>query len=365
MTHVTSSAAGSGEAGGVPNVGTLAEHVALGATDVTHGSAVTAQATRGGAFMAGEAVHMSWETVTDAAARTANVTVRTVHAVADIHAVADFFADVWQTPRATPPYPSEVLHSLVHAGGSVHAAYCGRPSGERLAGAAVAVFGEPAERDVYSFVAAASTSGHGVGFAIKQAQRLWALERGATTMRWTFDPLVSRNARFNLVKLGAVGSEYLVDFYGPMSDGVNNGDESDRLTILWDLTSGTTRKDDSAEGRSAADVVRRAPDGGPLALADGDRLWCRVPEDIVALRAADPGLALSWRHAVREVFSDAYTNGLRATAMSRDGWYLLTRHPSSDAPTVEKAEALSEQTSSEATSRTPFGSPESASEEPK
>lgn len=287
MTPVTSSAAGSGATDGTPGADALA------------------------------------------AARTAGVTVRTVHDVAGIRAVVDFFADVWQTSRATPPYPSEVLHSLVHAGGAVHAAYSGGPSGERLAGAAVAVFGPPAQRDVYSFVAAATTSGRGVGLAVKQAQRLWALERGATTMRWTFDPLVGRNARFNLIKLGAVGSEYLVDFYGPMSDGVNDGDESDRLTVVWDLATGSTRNDDPAEGRSAADVVRRAPDGGPLALRGADRLWCRVPEDIVALRAADPALALDWRHAVREVFTGAYAEGLCATAMSRDGWYLLTRRPSS------------------------------------
>lgn len=369
MTHVTSSAAGAG-AGDAPNVGALARNVTCGAEDTTRVHSGTAQTTGGGALMAGEAARIDWKTVADAAARTADVTVRTVHNVADIHAVADFFADVWQTSRATPPYPSEVLHSLVHAGGAVHAAYYDRQSGEHLAGAAVAVFGEPAERDVYSFVAAASASGHGVGFAVKQAQRLWALERGATSMRWTFDPLVSRNARFNLVKLGAVGSEYLVDFYGPMSDGVNNGDESDRLTILWDLASGTTRKDDPVDDRQAADVVRRAPDGGPLALADGDRLWCRVPEDIVALRAADPGLALQWRHAVREVFTDAYTEGLRATAMSRDGWYLLARSPSPDVATVENraeasAETAHEKTSSEATSKIPSDSYESASEEPK
>lgn len=281
----------------------------------------------------------AWKADADAAARTAGVTVRTVHDVGRIRAVAHFFADVWQTPRATPPYPSEVLHSLVHAGGAVHAAYRPGPSGERLAGAAVAVFGPPAERDVYSFVAAADESGRGVGFAVKQAQRRWALERGATTMRWTFDPLVSRNARFNLVRLGAVGSEYLVDFYGSMSDGVNNGDESDRLTVEWNLVTGSTRKDDPAEGRSAAGVVCRAPDGGPLALRAADRLWCRVPEDIVALRAADPALALDWRHAVREIFTEAYAEGLRATAMSRDGWYLLTRSPSASFVVTSKSPA--------------------------
>jgi len=264
-----------------------------------------------------------------AAAHTAGVGVRTVDDVAGIRAVADFLADVWQLPHTNPPYPSEVLHSLVHAGGAVHAAYGTGPGGERLAGAAVAVFGPPADASTYSFVAAATASDRGVGFALKQAQRVWALERGARTMRWTFDPLVGRNARFNLVKLGAVGSEYLVDLYGPMNDGVNDGDESDRLTAAWDLDPGTTHTTDPAEeARARATAVRRAPDGGPLAVRDERRLWCRIPEDIVALRAADPDRALRWRHAVREVFTDAYAEGLRATSMSRDGWYLLTPNPS-------------------------------------
>ncbi|MFC8665658.1 chorismate synthase [Streptomyces sp. NPDC057199] len=254
------------------------------------------------------------------------VSIRTVHDVTGLAAVTDFFSDVWQTPRSTPPYPAEVLHSLVHAGGAVHAAY----DGSRLAGASVAVFGPPGQRDTYSLVAAADP---GIGHVVKQAQRAWALERGARTMRWTFDPLVGRNARFNLVKLGAVGTEYLVDFYGPMADGVNDGDESDRLTVTWDLAAPrpTVREEDRPvppeEDRATAPATHRAPDGDPLARRDlaDRRVWCRVPEDVVKLRAADPVLALRWRHAVREVFTEAFAEGYTATAMSRDGWYTLTR----------------------------------------
>ncbi|WP_037953984.1 chorismate synthase [Streptomyces sp. PRh5] len=278
-------------------------------------------------------VTMDAEALATAAARAAGVAVRTVHDVAGVQAVADFFAEVWRLPRSNPPYPAEVLHSIVHAGGAVHAAYTTVPGGERLSGAAVAVFGPPADREVYSLVAAATASDRGVGHAVKQAQRGWALERGAHTMRWTFDPLVARNARFNLVKLGAVGAEYLVDLYGPMNDGVNDGDESDRLTARWDLLAGPAPApaDDTGD-RAAAPVLRRAPDGGPLAARDGDRLWCRVPGDVVALRTADPALALRWRHAVREVFTEAYAEGFRATAMSRDGWYRLTRNPALTTP---------------------------------
>ncbi|MGW5284308.1 chorismate synthase [Streptomyces collinus] len=244
---------------------------------------------------------------------TAGVTIRTVHNVTGIAAVSHYFSDVWQTPRTAPPYPAEVLHSLVHAGGAVHAAF----DGPRLAGASVAVLGP--ECSTYSLVAAAD---RGLGRQVKQAQRDWAAGLGARTMRWTFDPLVGRNARFNLVKLGAVGTEYLVDFYGPMADGVNDGDESDRLTVTWDLTAPSEPSSVDSHGP----VVRMAPDGGPLARRDPDgrHLWCRVPDDVVKLRAAEPALALRWRHAVREVFLEAFLEGFRATGMSRDGWYTLS-----------------------------------------
>lgn len=250
-----------------------------------------------------------------------SLSIRTVHDVAGFAAVADYFSDVWNSPRSAPPLLPETLNSLAHAGGAVHAAY----DGTRLAGASVAVFGPPAARETYSLLTAAD---QGLGFQVKQAQRAWALERGARTMRWTFDPLVGRNARFNLVKLGAVGTEYLVDFYGPMADGVNDGDESDRLAVTWDLTGAGQSYDSEGAGvRETAPSTHTAPDGDPLARRDLDDryIWCRVPDDVVALRAADPALALRWRRAVREVFTKAFAEGFTATGMSRDGWYTLTR----------------------------------------
>ncbi|MEU6145166.1 chorismate synthase [Streptomyces sp. NPDC047081] len=254
--------------------------------------------------------------------RPPGVSIRSVRDVAGLAAVADYFSDVWQTPRTAPPYPAEVLHSLVHAGGAVHAAY----DGARLAGASVAVFGPGG--DTYSLVAAAD---QGLGLAVKQAQRDWALGLGARTMRWTFDPLIGRNARFNLAKLGATGTEYLVDFYGPMADGVNDGDESDRMTVTWELGEELGEPSppyETGEGdRETAPATHTAPDGGTLACRDlaDRRIWCRVPQDIVGLRAADPALALRWRRAVREVFTEAFREGFTATGMSRDGWYTLTR----------------------------------------
>ena len=54
----------------------------------------------------------------------------------------------------------------------------------------------------------------GVGYALKLAQRASTLEQGIEMMRWTFDPMVARNAWFNLGKLGALADRFDPDFYG-------------------------------------------------------------------------------------------------------------------------------------------------------
>jgi len=48
-----------------------------------------------------------------------------------------------------------------------------------------------------------------LGYRIKLAQRQHALVAGVELIFWTFDPLISRNAHFNLNKLGAVLKHYV------------------------------------------------------------------------------------------------------------------------------------------------------------
>ena len=77
----------------------------------------------------------------------------------------------------------------------------------------------------------------GLGFALKRAQRDDALSRGITRMRWTFDPLVAKNAWFNLGKLGATARHYLPDFYGRIDSTLQGGLPTDRLLAEWELQS--------------------------------------------------------------------------------------------------------------------------------
>jgi predicted GNAT superfamily acetyltransferase len=166
--------------------------------------------------------------------------------------------------------------------------------------------------------------GHHVGLALKQHQRSWALERGIDIIEWTFDPLVRRNAFFNLVKLGARVVDFKVNFYGEMNDAINAGDPTDRGVVEWALNA-------SANSPTAiptdGDVILERDQGGEPLVARGRgpvlRAW--VPEDVVALRQSDPDAARRWRVALRESVGEAIADGYVAVAMDREGWYTLVR----------------------------------------
>ena len=96
-------------------------------------------------------------------------------------------------------------------------------------------------------------AGRAVGTAIKLHQRDWALAHGGTAITWTYDPLVARNAHFNLNRLGARPERYLLDVYGELRDDLNRGDPSDRLLVRWSLK--TTR---SGLGTAGGPVGRDA-----------------------------------------------------------------------------------------------------------
>jgi predicted GNAT superfamily acetyltransferase len=270
--------------------------------------------------------HDAEQDAANAAAR-ARVAIKAVGSVADLRRVAELFSRVWAAPQA-PPMPHDIMCSLVHAGGRVHAAF----RDGRLAGAAVAVFGPPAGASCYSLIAGVSpgAEGGGIGFALKLAQRAWALQAGAGRMSWTFDPLLRRNAAFNISRLGAVGTEYLVDFYGQVADGVNDP-ETDRLAVAWDLRAPLPIPA-AVAGEEVPDTILVAGPGGepapgtvPQADAGPGMLRCWIPADILTIRRTNPARARRWRLAVREALGGAIDGGYQVTGVLRSGWYVLEK----------------------------------------
>lgn len=238
-----------------------------------------------------------------------------------VREAAALFARVWRADPAASPLSAEVMRAVEHAGGYVFGAY----AGEVLVGASAGFLGIDADRRplLHSHISGVLAQGRGVGVALKLHQRAWALARGIAAVTWTFDPLVRRNAWFNLVKLGATGVEYLPDFYGPMTDGVNGGESSDRLFTRWDLLAPPGGPVDARSAVLLLDDV----DGTPVATSatPGDRALLRLPADVEALRSSDAATATAWRIAVRQALVPAFADGFTVCGMTPAAELVLTR----------------------------------------
>lgn len=223
--------------------------------------------------------------------------IRTLDDVDGIHEAARVLDEVWGEQGTMP---ANILRALEHAGNYV----VGLFDGDRMIGASAAFFGPPAERSMHSHITGVlpGHQGRGLGRQLKEHQRAWALDRGVGRITWTFDPLVARNAYFNLAVLGARVTEYLVDHYGEMADAVNRGDESDRLLVEWPL---------------AEPPASPPTDAEVLAVV-------AVPDDIEVLRRDDPTVAAEWRRRVRDDLRGQLASGRRIGGFDTRGYLLVT-----------------------------------------
>ncbi|WP_436763454.1 hypothetical protein [Streptosporangium sp. V21-05] len=257
--------------------------------------------------------------------------------IGEFEDVQRLFDGIWSPDPANPPITVEMMRALSHAGNYVAGAY----EGGRLVGASVGFLGAPAGQVLHSHVTGA-LAGRGIGFALKLHQRDWALERGLERITWTYDPLVRRNAHFNLAKLGARPEEYLPSFYGVMSDAINAGDESDRVLAVWRLTAPhvlAAVRGEPYRPVIPADAVAwlGERDGGPVrgpadtagaaGTAGAGTVLVAVPRDVEALRRADPRAAGAWRVAVREVLGGLLEEGGRVIGFDRETGYVVERRP--------------------------------------
>ena len=272
----------------------------------------------------------------ETAARASGVQIRELAEVDDLQRLCVLVDEIWHPEPTNPPVTAEFLRALAYAGNYVAGAF----AGDQLVGACAGFFAAPAEHAMHSHIAGVSprAGGKHVGFALKLHQRAWALSRDVTTIAWTFDPLVCRNAYFNIVKLGAAAAEYLPDFYGAMDDLINAGDDSDRLLAVWPLAADSVVSASQGAG-PAADTSRLRAAGAAVALdmdaeglpaiRDADpraaTVLIRVPLDIETVRRQHETVARRWRHAVRQVLGGLMSEGARVAGFDRSGWYVVQR----------------------------------------
>lgn len=216
---------------------------------------------------------------------------------------------------------ANLLRAIVHAGGHASAAYVG----DQPVAAAFGFCGRHRGADgtwhdlLHSHMAAVLDEyrDRHIGSALKLHQRVWALEQSIPVITWSFDPLVRRNARLNVLKLGVEVRGYEVNFYGDMDDALNSGDPSDRVFAWWVVDS---------------ERAARAAGGGIEPLtdfeieADDRRFVIELPDDIVALRSTDPDAARQWRLLVRDRLMSAFADGSVIVGIDSTGNYVLERH---------------------------------------
>jgi predicted GNAT superfamily acetyltransferase len=212
------------------------------------------------------------------------------------------FDEVWKFKNGTEITPN-LLQAMVHNGSYLSGAFIG----SKCVGAAFAFPATTGGLHLHSHMTAVLDEyrNQGIGYELKMDQWNWAKKNNYREITWTFDPLVARNAKLNLVKLGVNISSYHPNFYGDMPDMLNAGDESDRVMASWKVGS---------EQPVAKSVITN-PDKSDTLI--------KIPKDIVAIRSKNISENLKWRHKVRYEFMQVFEKGGKVVGFSANNEYVV------------------------------------------
>ncbi len=277
------------------------------------------------------------------------VKIRILDTPAEMAEVEQLQRLVWPGSE-TEVVPVHLLVTAAHNGGLALGAF----DGEKMVGFA---FGFPGLYEVpdgprlkhcsHMLAVLPELRDAGIGFALKRAQWQIVRKQGLDRITWTYDPLQSRNAYFNIARLGAVCNTYLREVYGEMRDGLNVGLASDRFQVDWWVNTQRVERRLGNRPRGelgigdydSAHIPRLYPvTGGPGALIrppeqfpspEETMLLAEIPADFPTLREADLALAIAWRAFTRQVFETCFAAGYLVTDVLYDksgprSFYVLT-----------------------------------------
>lgn len=265
------------------------------------------------------------------------IVVRPLASLEEMAEAARLQKTIWNIPDVEV-VPVHVLHAIQYNGGALYGAF----ADGRLAGFVLGILGvvssperiDPiaaARLKMYSVVAGVlpAYQDQGVGYQLKLAQREFALRLGLRLITWTYDPLESRNGRFNIGKLGCVCHTYLRHFHGEMT-GLNAGLPTDRFEVEWWVASHRVkgrvvkaRRPLSLDSLLSGGAVRLNPvswnqAGLPLppdevGVPANNLLLLEIPADFQAVKQADMGLARQWRQHTRMLFETLFQQNYLVT----------------------------------------------------
>jgi predicted GNAT superfamily acetyltransferase len=288
------------------------------------------------------------------------ITIRSLETLSEIAAAEEVQRIAW-TMSDLDVIPAHALHAMQHSGAVLLGAF----DGDRVVGFTFGVLGTEenpnrvdqvaaARLKIYSVIAGVlpEYQQHDIGFRLKMAQREFALRIGIRLITWTYDPLESLNARFNIGKLGAVCRRYLRHFHGDMT-GINTGMPTDRFDVDWWVTQ--NRVAARAERKWRPLKLEALMAGGALLVNESsfneagmpvpplnyvsrpsNLMLVEIPANIQNIKRADMPLALRWRMHTRDIFENMFASGFIVTDfvphVDENGnprsYYLLTHQDS-------------------------------------
>ena len=230
------------------------------------------------------------------------ITIKNLKSIQNHLSARILFDSTWTIDSGTE-ITSNLLQAMVHSGAYLSGAFIDT----KIVGAAFAFPATNNGLHLHSHMTAVLPEfrDKGIGYALKIDQWNWAKKQKYSHLSWTFDPLVRRNAKLNVAKLGVDISAYYPNFYGDMPDTLNAGDESDRLMVSW-------RTD--VDAPKAKELITK-PETGDVLI--------EIPEDIVAIRSKDQSESMKWRRQVREQFMAAFEKNGKVIGFSANNEYVV------------------------------------------
>ncbi len=153
----------------------------------------------------------------------------------------------------------------------------------------------------------------GIGLKIKEFQKNWAISNGYDLIAWTFDPVRSLNAYFNIAKVGAISRTHLVNFYGTMDDSLNSGLQSNRIVAEWWIKSERRKPSGDVSLSLQTDApVREIPDSihGEVTI--------EIPLDFDSIVRNSKEEAAKMKHKLSSYLTHLFAHGFVIINVYRD-----------------------------------------------
>lgn len=231
-----------------------------------------------------------------------NLEVRAITSTADLRELRQLFDLTW--PSSSTQLTQNLGTALIHSGAVLTGAF---KDSQLVAGALAIISNHSGVIALHSHMAATHPDyrGQGYGALVKYEQAAIAAEQGIQTITWTFDPLVLRNAKLNILNLGVTIKKFVPDFYGEMEDAINANDLTDRLWCEWHLN----------QDRALNAPYQQMPKGALTAIS--------IVEDIGVVKNLEPAQARVLRLAMRNELTQALDGTNEVKGLSVDNEYLI------------------------------------------